>query len=205
MRRRPGEAVERVELSERILDAARAEILDVGLGNLNINRLAEQLGIDPSAAHAHFPDPEALEKAVLLRETRRYLNGVGDGIVGDTVRVRVIEGFVSGVLNRRRQHILQILFEKDPGAAMSLVVGPNAGRLLEYAIGIVRSALRKAPDCADYSSASLDAVAIAMIRVSHSLSNAPPEHEMDEHYLRTIAHDVLMPILQPADQAPPVH
>lgn len=204
LRPAPGKSVERDELTDRILDAALVKILDVGLEKLSMDGLAEQLCIDPKAVAARFQDPEALERAVLLRETRRYLDGVRDGIIGDTVRARVTEGFVGGVIHRGRQHVLQILFEREPAVAMTLVVGAKAGRLLEYAIGVVCSVLRQAPDCADYTSASLDAVAIAMIRVSHSLSNAPPDHELDEHYLRCIAHDVLLPILQPANSTPSV-
>jgi AcrR family transcriptional regulator len=187
--------VEHDEITDRILDAALSEFRDAGMHRSSLDSVAERLGVDRTTVSQRFETMDALAIAVMLRETRRYLNGVGQSITGDTVRSRVEDGFVAGVGRRREQHILQALLDRDPRAAMAYVAGPEAGLLLEYAIEITRNALRHAPDSSDYTTASLDAVATAMIRLSHSLSTAPPDLEMDDHYLRGIAHNLLQPLL----------
>ena len=194
--------VEHDEITDRILDAALSEFRDAGMQRSSLDSLAEQLGIDRTTVSQRFETMDALARAVMLRETRRYLNGVGLAITADTVRSRVEEGFLAGVALRREQHILQALLDRDPRSAMAYVVGPEAGLLLEYAIKITRKALRHAPDSSDYTAASLDAVATAMIRLSHSLSNAPPDLAMDDHYLRGITRNLLLPLLAPVDSAP---
>ncbi len=193
--------VEHDEITDRILDAALSEFRDAGMQRSSLDSLAEQLGIDRMTVSQRFETMDALARAVMMRETRRYLNGVGLAITADTVRSRVEEGFLAGVALRREQHILQALHDRDPRAAMAYVVGPEAGVLLEYAIKMTRKALRLAPDSSNYTAASLDAVATAMIRLSHSLSNAPPDLAMDDHYLRGITRSLLLPLLAPVDSA----
>jgi TetR/AcrR family transcriptional regulator, repressor for uid operon len=197
----PRAPVEDDEISDRILDAALNELRDVGMRGSSLDSVAEQLGIDRTTVSQRFESMDALARAVMLRETRRYLKGVGLAITADTVRSRVEEGFLAGVALRREQHILQALHDRDPRDAIALVMGPEAGLLLEYAIKITRKALRHAPDSSNYTAASLDAVATAMIRLSHSLSNAPPDLEMDDHYLRGITRNLLLPLLVPVHSA----
>lgn len=194
--------VEGDDLDDRILDAALAEYMDFGMQRSSIDSVARRLGVDRRIVSQKFNE-DSLAGAVMVREARRYLASVGQGIVGDTLSARLEEGFVAGVARRREQYILQALLDRDPVAAMAFLVGPDAGRLLEYAIKITRKAFRKAPDASGYTAASLDAAATAMIRLAHSMSNAPPDHEMDEHYLRSVARSVLLPILVPIGPARP--
>lgn len=184
------------DLEDRILDAALAEYMDFGIHRSSIDSVARRLGVDPRTVTQKFTKA-SLADAVMVREARRYLANVGQRIAGDTLRARVEEGFVAGVSRRREQHILQALLDRDPVAAMAFLVGPDAGRLLEYATEVTRRALAEAPDASAYTAASLDAAALAMIRLAHSMSNAPPDREMDDHYLRSIARSVLLPILMP--------
>jgi hypothetical protein len=75
------------------------------------------------------------------------------------------------------------------------VVGKEAGQLLDYAITLTRNAIQQAPDAATYTDESMDAVATAMIRLAHSLVNAPPTNGIDDTYLRKTARDLLLPLL----------
>ena len=171
--------------------------MDHGIERSSIDSVARRLGVEPVLVLRRF-DKEALAKAVMMREAKRYLDSIGQGIGGGNLRSRVEEGFVAGVARRREQYILDALLKRDPAAAVGYVVGPDAGLLLEYAIKVTRNALRQAPDSSGYTAASVDAVATAMIRLAHSLSNAPPNTGMDDHYLRGIARNVLLPVLTPA-------
>src|SRR3954469_18173788 len=113
--------VEDDEISDRILDAALNELRDVGMRSSSLDSVAAQLGIDRTTVSQRFENMDALARAVMLRETRRYLKGVGVAITADTVRSRVEEGFLAGVGLRREQHILQALHDRDPRDAIALV------------------------------------------------------------------------------------
>ncbi|MDX6346860.1 MAG: hypothetical protein QOF84_1650, partial [Streptomyces sp.] len=86
--------VEHDEITDRILDAALSEFRDAGMKRSSLDSLAEQLGIDRMTVSQRFESMDALARAVMLRETRRYLKGVGLAITADTVRSRVEEGFL---------------------------------------------------------------------------------------------------------------
>lgn len=193
------DALDHDEAAEQILDAARDEFLEFGLRRASIDSVADRLGIGRMTVYRRFSNKDALARAVLLRDTQRYIDGVSADTGRTTVRSSVEEGFAAGVLRNRDQRLLQSLLERDPQTAMAYVIGAAAGQLLEFATTATQAAIGKADDAAEYTTASLDAVATAMIRLAHSYSVAPPEgglENIDAKYLRTVARAQLVPLLE---------
>lgn len=55
---------ERADLRQRILDAGRAILVDEGYQALTMRKLADKVEYTPGALYAHFPDKDALVRAI---------------------------------------------------------------------------------------------------------------------------------------------
>src|SRR5258706_12531837 len=69
-------------MTDRILDAAYASLLDFGVRNLSVEAVARRLGIARITIYRRFASKDDLLRAVLLREGRRVFALVDAAIVG---------------------------------------------------------------------------------------------------------------------------
>jgi AcrR family transcriptional regulator len=93
--------VDHDQITEHILDAALAEFQEFGLRRASIDSVAERLGVGRMTVYRRFGGKDALAHAVMLRETKRYLDSVHHDIAGETVHSRIEEGFRAGVARNR--------------------------------------------------------------------------------------------------------
>ena len=59
--------IARVELTRRILARARAQLADVGPGELSVRQIARELGMASSAVYRYFPSRDHLITALLVQ------------------------------------------------------------------------------------------------------------------------------------------
>ena len=68
---------------ERIMEAARLTVQDLGYGGLSFRELAKDVGIKSASIHYYFPTKGSLGEAIVRRYIDRYERYL-DGILNDT-------------------------------------------------------------------------------------------------------------------------
>src|ERR1700722_10880674 len=98
------DGVEFDAFSEAILEAAVAQFMEYGLQRTSLNRIASAAGVSRATLFNRFPNREALERAVMLRETQRFIAEI-DALVatGQTPEDRLVLGIVAAARGVRSQ------------------------------------------------------------------------------------------------------
>ncbi|MET9490142.1 TetR/AcrR family transcriptional regulator [Nocardia sp. NPDC006630] len=105
----------RDETGEKILDAALARILQVGIRRSSLDDIARRAGVNRMTIYRRFSSKEKLVDAVLVRENQRVLQGVseiGAAVAGVSAQ---IEETVLYVIEQTRSHpLVKQLLEVAP-------------------------------------------------------------------------------------------
>ncbi|WP_405135618.1 TetR/AcrR family transcriptional regulator [Nocardia sp. NBC_01388] len=105
----------RDETGEKILDAALARILQVGIRRSSLDDIARRAGVNRMTIYRRFSSKEKLVDAVLVRENQRVLQGVseiGAAVAGISAQ---IEETVLYVIEQTRSHpLVKQLLEVAP-------------------------------------------------------------------------------------------
>jgi AcrR family transcriptional regulator len=140
-------------MAGRILDAAFLRFAAQGISRTKISEIAADVGISRMWLYRHFANRDDIVRAMLARETQRFVDGVvavnRPGV--DPVRI-VTDGFVYCAEFLCGHELLQRLLETEPDALRFLTT--EGGPLYEIAVAataafLIRRAGRRADDARD--------------------------------------------------------
>ncbi|MCU1640549.1 MAG: putative transcriptional regulator [Nocardia sp.] len=137
----------RDETGEKILDAALARILQVGIRRSSLDDIARRAGVNRMTIYRRFSSKEKLVDAVLVRENQRVLQGVSEiGSATEGVPAQ-IEETVLYVIQQTRQHpLVRQLLEVAPEEILQFYtvrgeVGVGLG--IDYITGVLEAAQQR--------------------------------------------------------------
>jgi AcrR family transcriptional regulator len=114
-------------MTERILDAAYASLLDFGVRHLSVEDVARRLGIARITIYRRFASKDELLRAVLFREGRRVFTQVDAAIAGhDDPEAQLVEGFAATLAAVRDHELVQRTLAREPDMVASLLVTQGA-------------------------------------------------------------------------------
>jgi AcrR family transcriptional regulator len=127
------------EVGGRILDAALAEFLDHGFRRTSMDDVARRAGLGRATVYRRFPTRDELIQAVLALECRRFFADIAAATRDlPTVADRLVEGFVVGLRNARRQPLLNRMLTIEPEASLPFLTihgGPAVAVMREFLVG----------------------------------------------------------------------
>lgn len=86
------------DVDRRILDAAGRLLVDVGLEELEVDRVAELAGVGRSTVYRRFDGRNALLAATVAHEAQRLLGALADAVAGiDEPREQLVAAFCAGL------------------------------------------------------------------------------------------------------------
>jgi AcrR family transcriptional regulator len=99
---------------DRLLDAARACVLAVGVRRTTVTDVARRAGVSRMTLYRRFPDLEALLAALMTREFGRLVAEARNGADGATARERVVATVVRGARSLAEDPLFARLVDVDP-------------------------------------------------------------------------------------------
>jgi AcrR family transcriptional regulator len=103
-----------VNEDERLLDAARACVLAVGVRRTTVTDVARRAGVSRMTLYRRFPDLEAVLAALMTREFGRLVADAADRADGATTRARVVAMVVHGSRALAENPLFVRLLDVDP-------------------------------------------------------------------------------------------
>ncbi|UGT61964.1 TetR family transcriptional regulator [Nocardia asteroides] len=112
--------------AHRILDAAVAEAGAVGLDRVRMEDVVRRSALGRTTVYRRFPSREELVRALVARETERFLAAVTAGMDSvDRPSDRVVEAFLAAVSFARAHPMLRRMGESAPGSVLDLATTPG--------------------------------------------------------------------------------
>src|ERR671914_164633 len=99
---------------DRLLDAARASVLAVGVRRTTVTDVARRAGVSRMTLYPRFPDLESLLSALMTREFGRLVARARDAGDGATARERVVAMTVGGARALACDPLFERLVDVDP-------------------------------------------------------------------------------------------
>ena len=159
---------------ERLLDAAHAQFVDVGIRRTTIEDVARRAGVSRVTIYRHFADKNRLIEAVILREARRFFTElVRDALPLPTIDEQLAEGLVVLLRFARGHELYHRVLETEPEAILPHLTTAGAP-LLHTARAFLAAQIRGA-QASGLVPAELDAdlVAELFVRMAHSFVLTP--------------------------------
>lgn len=111
------------EMTDRILDAALAELVDFGIRRFSVEHVARRAGINRITIYRRFASKDLLLRGVLLREGATLLAEVEAAIDDLESPVdQLVEGFAIVLTSARRHPLVQRTLAVDPEAIGTLLL-----------------------------------------------------------------------------------
>lgn len=128
--------------AERILDAAREQLLEFGLRRTSLGDIARAAKLGRATLFRRFPSRDALNLALAAREAQRSISRVDEQVAGiDDPEEFLVTGALAVIHELTANELLQRLMVTDPELMLPLLSGRGApivamGR--EYVAGQLR-------------------------------------------------------------------
>lgn len=156
-------------LRETLLNAAAALIRDRGWRQTRMADVAAAAGVSRQTLYQHYGSRGALEGALVLRETDRFLNDVERAIAehpGDAqaATCAAFEVFLSAVAQNT---LIKSITIQDGGGELMAVLDAHSSALTGRARGRLEAAIRAVWPHADRADARLTAECVVRLAISH--------------------------------------
>lgn len=119
--------------AQRILEGALALLEDFGLRRMTMEDVARRVRMSRVTIYRRFANKDALVRAVLLRELRRFFVAIEDSVVGlETTEERLIEGFAFALQFLHDHTLLNRFLRTEPEVLLPYLT-IDAGPVLDAA------------------------------------------------------------------------
>jgi AcrR family transcriptional regulator len=163
------------ETVRQVLDAAIATFENLGIRRATMDDIARAAKLGRATVYRRFPQKSDLVKAALLHELRRFLDDLDDAIAGaPTVRARVAEGFVRGVLGVRDHPLLSRLLTTEPNDVLPYLT-LDGGPVIAIAGAYLAGHIRAGVAAGEFTVDDPELVAEIMVRLAQSLVLTPDD------------------------------
>ncbi|MCC7078811.1 MAG: TetR/AcrR family transcriptional regulator [Acidimicrobiia bacterium] len=179
-------------MQERILDAAWDLFSAQGVQATTMSRIADETGISRVWLYRQFPNRDAIVRALVLRETVRFVDGMNDALANVHDDGEVVEvAFAWGVRWCREHELLNALLTREPDSLLPDLT--TAGRpVLTLGARLVSRHLCEAG--VDAERANLLADWVVRMVMSHTLTRTVLVELDDEPSLRAYARAALVSV-----------
>ncbi|QKW10218.1 TetR/AcrR family transcriptional regulator [Streptomyces sp. NA04227] len=195
--RAAGRRPETDEVTERVLDAAREQLIRFGLRRTTVDDVARAAGIARVTVYRRVGNKEAVVSACLLREYRRFVEDL-DAAMGPlpSVQERVTEGFVAVLRHIREHELIGGMLESEPETLLPYLT-VDGGPVLRAMRDYVARRLDEERRAEGLPVGGATAVAELMVRITVSfLLNPETCFDLDsEEGARAFARRYLVPLL----------
>ncbi len=181
----------------RILDAALATFVDVGLRRTTVDDIASAARVGRATIYRRFATRDGVVRAVILRELARFVGEVDAAVqpIADP-RERLVEQIVATLREAREHPLLRRLTELEADLLLPFLTVQAAPALALCRASLVEELTRSQQAGAIEADLDLETVAELLVRVCQSLLLTPdghirPDHEQD---LRDVARAHLVPL-----------
>jgi AcrR family transcriptional regulator len=182
---------------ERILDATLAQAAAVGIERVTVEEVARRSGLGRMTVYRRFARRDDLIEALVVRETRSFLDAVSAGINSAGDDDPVAEAFVAAVTFAREHPLLKRLSHADPGAVTEALAAHDA---IVLTMGTAYIAERIQGGAQGRPSRRVRWVADLLARLFWTFLAIPPTDPdvTDDSELRAFARDILTPLIKRA-------
>ncbi|HEX4564950.1 MAG TPA: helix-turn-helix domain-containing protein [Solirubrobacteraceae bacterium] len=190
-----GEAQELDRYSERILDAAREELVAYGLRRATLDDIAARARVGRATLYRRFANRDTLLAALVAREARRLIADVDAQMrAQDSPVDRLVAAFVAFISLLREHTLLRRLVVSDP--EMILPILTSSATLALGRDYIAAQAAREQREGAVLT-ADPRVIGELLARFAHSLALTPDSVLPldDEHALTALARATLVPLV----------
>ena len=180
---------------ERILDAALREAAAVGIERLTVEDVVRRAGLGRMTVYRRFPRRDDLVRALVLRETQRFLAAVSAGIErASDPDDAIAESFVAALAFAREHPLLRRLAHAEPGAVTETLAADDAAIL---SMGSAFIAGRIHGDASGAPSRRTRRVADILARLFLTYIAIPPTDPdpASDAQLRGFAREILAPLI----------
>ena len=184
--------------AERILAAARRQLLEHGLKRTSLADIAAAAGVAEATLYRRFSSRDELLGTLFERETRAFIAQLDEHTAGGTDPVeRLVDGFVFFMTTLRRQELAARLVQTDPEVVLPMLT-TGGGAWIALARDYVAAQISAATADGELRlTGPPEQVAELLIRISHSLFLTPetklPVADADE--LAAFARATLAPLV----------
>jgi AcrR family transcriptional regulator len=172
-----------VDEDDRLLDAARACVLAVGVRRTTVTDVARRAGVSRMTLYRRFPDLEAVLATLMTREFGRLVADAAARADGPTTRERVVAMVTHGARALAEDPLFERLLDVDPelllpyvtqrlGGMQKMAVAAGAGALAD-ADGSVRTDVSP-----EVLSAAVELIARGFVLASHGELELDPWAEL---------------------------
>jgi AcrR family transcriptional regulator len=189
------------EVSERILDAAVAEMQEFGIRRMSIDAVVRRSGASRTTVYRRYPGKDALVTAVLEREVRHLFERVTASLPEEgTLAERVAEIFATGVGEAISHPLLTRLLHTDPEAVLPFLT-IHSGPLIDLGRRFVETAITADPAAESLEPARIADATEALVRIGHTyMLEATASSRPSRERLRELAVTLTTPLLTPEGQ-----
>ncbi|RLV55053.1 TetR/AcrR family transcriptional regulator [Aeromicrobium phragmitis] len=166
VRARPASDAAQAIDSDRILDAARALLLEEGLPRMTMTAIADRAGVSRATLYRRWENVTGIVADVSTREWNRLTERAASR-AGGTAREKVVSTVVHVVREMRSHPLLRVLIDESPEFLTPYQVR-RQGRVTAFHLVVIEDVVRQGFE--DGSIRSGDAVAIAQAVVLMSWS-----------------------------------
>lgn len=155
------------DVAERILDVALRRFVDQGIATTTMSQLAADAGISRVWLYHHYPNRDAVVRALLGREAVRFLGQVvaADDPSADAVDV-VVNAIVCSIRYLRRHELLRQVLHSEPEVVapyLATGIGPVLRLTVEAATDFLRRRAGMSPAEARASAETLVRVVLTIL------------------------------------------
>ncbi|GAB2833087.1 TetR/AcrR family transcriptional regulator [Actinocorallia aurea] len=161
----------RRQLREDAMDAAYAVIVGAGWGAVRMTAIAQAVGVSRQTLYKEFADKEEIGRALVLRETARFI----DGFTAQTADVRDIPALIGAAVRFGFEHgsshrmLVAILAEPPGNDSLLPFVTTDGGALVAEAAEVLAAPILTLAPHLDPGDVTETCDALIRLMVSHLL------------------------------------
>lgn len=157
----------------QILGAAVASFQNLGIRRTTMEDIARAARLGRATVYRRFPQKGDLVRAALLHELGRFLDELDRRVAAaPTVRERLVEGFVAGVVGIRGHPLLSRLLATEPNDVLPYLT-LHGEPIIAAARAFLAEHIRAGVAGAELSVADPEQTAEILVRIAHSMVLTP--------------------------------
>ena len=145
-------------MTEAILDATRASIVDFGIRRTSLTEIARRAQVSRMTVYRRYPDLDAILRDLMTREFGALMREISTAAEGDDGRSRTVWVLLAGVRQLRDLPLLRKVVDAEPELLVPYLLGHVGGSQRE-ALALLAASIRAGQ--ADGSIRDGDATAMA--------------------------------------------
>ncbi|UJA20880.1 TetR/AcrR family transcriptional regulator [Thermoleophilia bacterium SCSIO 60948] len=155
------------QTTERIVDASREAVLELGVGGTTLSDVARRAGVSRMTIYRRYPDLTALLRDLLTAEFGRLLAEVAVGPDATDARSRLVAEVTGGCRAMRANPVWRKVAADEPALLVPYVF-ERVGATQEAALGLIRQGIAEGQSDGSVRAGDARALAQGVLLVAQS-------------------------------------